>query len=144
MPAAVFIDSVFCLGFADGAFQVGEEEGERLRIVPDMLTGSFAGAAFGSDAFPAPERAVFDAQAGRGDEHCEICRRALERRLGNRAVVQSFAEEEDLFADMIEIRENLCRRIRRAGAEFRVIVFPAVFFYAGFAEQSQQPLFFVP
>ena len=115
----------------DGALQIGKEQRQRLRIVPDMLAGSRTGALFGTNPFPPPQCDVFQPQAGRRDQNREIRCRPLKRRLRNRAFMQCAPEQKNLFPVFLPGGEKAPCRILRSRTEARVVVFPAVLFQTG-------------
>ncbi len=77
--AAVGQQVVAVVGLAHGAFQLGEEEGQRLGVVPDMGAASFAAAGRGVTPFPAVEGAVLQAQHGGRFEDGDVGRDGVQR-----------------------------------------------------------------
>ena len=72
MGAARSIDGVAGVRLPERTLQIREEEGRRLRIVPDVGAAALAAAGGAADALPPVEGAVLQPQHGRGAQYRQI------------------------------------------------------------------------
>ena len=68
------LEGVFHRNFPNGSFELRKQIRHDVRIVPDVLAGAEAGAYRFTAPLPAPERAVFKSQCGRGFDDRKVCR----------------------------------------------------------------------
>ena len=99
MSLFVLADAKF--RFAESAFKRWKQIWYRLRVVPDVGTGTGAAAGSIKAALPCPETAVMLSKNGRGLQNCQVCRNRLGYFIGQRCIIKTIAELLCLYPEVL-------------------------------------------
>ena len=127
MKTAVRIKIICELRLPDRPLQIGEQQSQRLRVVPDMGAGTGAGTVIPAEPLPSPDRSVLQTQKRGRLQYRKICRDSFQRRTRNGRGKKRVMESEGPLAQFPILLPERLSRVLRILPDRGIVASPEIF-----------------